>query len=90
MTFTDDLSDGTWHQLNWVRGQTSINIVQSEKSLPLATNFDPYSNSVSPEIKVYVGAEPFQTGENLMHRFRCLIVRHKLLVYSGADMLCIS
>ena len=63
VTFTDDLSNGTWHQVNWVRGQTSINIVEGERSLPLATEFYPYASSVSPEVKIYVGAKPFQTGE---------------------------
>ena len=63
MIFSDDLSDGIWHTVYWVRGQTSINIIQGESSLSLATDFDPYHALVSPGISVYIGAKPYQAGK---------------------------
>lgn len=64
VTFTNDFSDGIWHEVRWVRGQMAINITQGQSSLLLSTDFDPYIASVSPEINVYFGAKPFKTGKD--------------------------
>ena len=91
--FSDDLSDGDWHTVYWVRGQTSINIIQGESSLSLATDFDPYHALVSPGISVYIGAKPYQTGKKPPMRHALVemtIINSQYLEYSDLKVPLIS
>ena len=63
VTFDEDLSDAVWHTVEWVKGQTYINITQGERSLSLTTDFNPYHSLVSPRINIYVGGKPYLAGK---------------------------